>query len=490
MKHFIKKSVAVLLAAAVFCFAAGCAGGGEKAPQTYAEAYTEPVTLRVVTEKGTNKSGSYSQDKWTLEAIRKMADTFTKEHPTVTFEFELLPADKDAREPVLQRIRTEIMAGKGPDLYLLPSTTNNPNPELQAYYNSDSFDNFYLESLFVDVNQAMHSGKFFDISPYYDGDTALDKDGLNQSVMDGGCVESARYVLPIKYTVPIVYGYVPALEKAGLSIDALSTTTETYFSTLAAHGDSAFCPGLQSTFFSAFSQLYDYEKEQVAVNLDSMVSFLKAYQDYELYANGTLPPMELLHHSSQDVSAVSEEAPMIADELNETTLQMVVNAKLRGDEMAMIPLNTSDGTLAAKVTYWSAVGAACQHPQEAYDFLTQFLSSEFQDGESHQGGMDLGAYQSWPVRTNGLISTIWDNYRNIYAMTEEAKEIDLTDEDFPILQAEIGSVRFETGWEDDLNMLMINRMLDWDGMDRQPSAESLEDIAQDILDELRWRIQE
>lgn len=59
--------------------------------------------------------------------------------------------------------------------------------------------------LFSDVNQAMRIGLFKDLSALYDDDNELNKAELNQKIMDAGCVGTERYVIPLRYTMPVLF---------------------------------------------------------------------------------------------------------------------------------------------------------------------------------------------------------------------------------------------------------------------------------------------
>lgn len=465
MNRKIKRFTSLLLCAVVIATFTGC--------QNDQDSKTS-IQLTLLIESGITKNSTQTSDASFHKALQKIITDFSIQHHSVEFQIETLPCDTEEREPVLQRMRTEIMAGKGPDIFLLPTAT------ISGDLNSSIA---FLEPLFQDVEQSMHGGKFLDISPYYDADTKLDKAGLNQAVMDGGCVGDARYVLPLRYTVPVVMVHTPSLEKRGIGISALSSTMESFFSTLVAHGNGSISPQFQNTFFCAFPEIYDYEKEKVVLDTERMTDFLTAYRDYVALSASceVFPPADLMTIS------VNEETPILLDNLGQTVMDLAVLSKLNGEKTQVLPLNTSDGTLAASVTYWGAIGASCEHPQEAYDFLSQFLSPEFQ---KRLNALGLSEYPGWPIRTNGFVPTLWDYYKEFHQadLAGEILDVELVEEDFPVLQAEIGSVRFETAWDKDLDMLLRNRLYDWDAM--KPTTEKADAIAQDILDELRWRIQE
>ena len=104
----------------------------------------DPNTIWIVTEPT-------STDKMQGQ-IEKVIKNFQEEHPEITIDLEVLPKDGEEREVRLEKLRALIMSGKGPDGFLLPTNSNGRIP------------------LFYDVNQAIHTGIFADISQYYDAD--------------------------------------------------------------------------------------------------------------------------------------------------------------------------------------------------------------------------------------------------------------------------------------------------------------------------------
>ena len=145
---------------------------------------------------------------------------FQQEHPGVSIRMDILPNQEQAREESLQHIREEMENGTGPDLYLLPTgtTLTLDHPQKYTYRR--------IDPLFPDVAAAMELGAFADISTYYDRDTDLDKDGLNQSVMDAGSLDGARYVLPLRYGMPMLYAFDELLADAGISKQTLEGSIE------------------------------------------------------------------------------------------------------------------------------------------------------------------------------------------------------------------------------------------------------------------------
>ena len=96
----------------------------------------------------------YGTDVWTGFPQTKywafIVEQYSLTHPDVEVRLEAVPKD----EMELQRLRTQIMAGKGPELYLMCRN----------------------DTLFADPYQSMRNGLFADLSEYYDTDTSLNKE--------------------------------------------------------------------------------------------------------------------------------------------------------------------------------------------------------------------------------------------------------------------------------------------------------------------------
>ena len=133
-----------------------------------------------------------------------IAKRMEKDNPGLTVELDILPTDPQEREIRLKQLRTKIMAGDGPDVYLLPTG----GTLTQDYRISESwflrFREISIAPLFQDVEQAMRSGLFYDIQTYYEADRTLGKDALNSQIMDTGTLGKKRYLFPLRFDIPVL----------------------------------------------------------------------------------------------------------------------------------------------------------------------------------------------------------------------------------------------------------------------------------------------
>ena len=115
-------------------------------------------------------------------------------YPNAQFEMLWLPdpqVDPEGREQLIRQLRTQIMAGKGPDVFLLRGTDSLLNP-------SDS-----SEYLFEDLHKAQTAGLFCDLTTLLsDQDFA----GLIPALAEYKTNGKPLYLLPLGY-LPLTVSY-------------------------------------------------------------------------------------------------------------------------------------------------------------------------------------------------------------------------------------------------------------------------------------------
>ena len=121
------------------CLLVGCA------TQTAAQ---EPITLRVLTEQSLSDGMN--------DQVEQIAAAFMASHDGVTVEIEFPPEDEEERDLYLYQLRTEIMAGGGPDIYLMPTG----GTRYKSNNSGRSVHTYSVEPLFSDVAQAIQNGIF------------------------------------------------------------------------------------------------------------------------------------------------------------------------------------------------------------------------------------------------------------------------------------------------------------------------------------------
>lgn len=411
-----------------------------------APVFQEKAELWVVTEQST-----WDRMNGQLYVLEK---AYEEAHSNVDIKVDYLPTDEQERDVYLQQLRTEILQGGGPDCYLLPTDNTLILDEPAQYTYVD------VEPLFSDVDLAMRNGLFYDITELYDADDTLGKDELNTKIMDAGVVNGIRYVLPLRYDVPIIYAKSDALEAAGLPGDILQTDILTIMKAVLATDDPILASGLLFDSFSAFSGFLDYSSGNAELDAETLQPYVQTYGELrakvgETYLDGTRLSQEEIEAIATEESILlqkldlkdyiygeygePEPVPGIPDNvyivggmpIEEEKLDIYTEyyplfigsmadsfsyaavAGYENAEFSMTPLRSVGGDVVATVTYYAAVGSGCRNPELAYDFLRQFLLEESQKEENrpernHTKPLKgMGANTSNDLQYPGLIGNGW-----------------------------------------------------------------------------------
>ena len=418
----------------------------------------EPThTLWVVTEASCS-------DGMNLQA-EIIAKRMEKENPGLTVELEILPTDPQEREITLKQLRTKIMSGNGPDVYLLPTgntlTTDYTNEHLHRLTR-----NTEIEPLFLDVNQAMRSGQFLDLTAFYDGDQVLDTAALKREIMDAGTMGNRRYVLPLRFNIPVICTDPKLWENYGIFREKLTSGGPELVRTLLEQADSApICAGVQlPADLTLLSDVFDYEQEQLLLSPKTLADYMHLYQCWRSVAipgeqmllqaalTETMSYVEdptwisileepnrdlfrtirsyntLSNYVCEDIHWSTKGFPLfscsMADSLESLAVAKTYEA-IYGEkrELLYFPWRDSGGAVTANVTYWGAVGSGTVEPKLSYGFLRQFLGKEFQWDAYRPKQNDSGkrpraevqcagqVENSWPVRTSGSAAALWETLR-------------------------------------------------------------------------------
>lgn len=442
-----------------------------------------PIELWVVTEK-TPWDGMNAQ-------ARTLIKEFEETHDNVTVKLDILPVDPEKREIYLDKLRVQILAGKGPDVYLLPTGTwmrsINPRNPSEIYTLS--------EKIFADESMTMHNGHFLDISEYYDADDALDKEELITGVMDAGVLDGARYILPLRYDYPMIYAATDRLEslntdlevlKSGVITDIMDLAIETNNRLLADGGITAYYQtNWSSNFLVHLPQLVDYDRGKINLSVEEVAEFLGKFQkDFSISANkfashGLADSSELNADGGYMMNGIhvgNEENVLTSGSLH-NVVEMIAVSKAAGVDLTMIPVRNADGELVASVTYYGAVGSSSEYPEIAYEYLRLFLLEKSQWEANRKwpssaqvanftfrpatwGYIELG----FPVRSLCEPEVLWQAYHSIltepgckvvfYRMQFEAfggarsryngvKQAELSEEDLAVLNVPIDRAVFD-----------------------------------------------
>lgn len=442
----------------------------------------EPITELWVVIDNDDRAGMYGQ-------AGVLTTAFEKEHQGVTVKLEAIPTKEAEREVYLEHLRTQIMAGQGPDAYILPGRETYPG------------------QVFKDVAQSMYNGLFADISAYYDADSALHTEELVTAVMDAGCVDDARYVLPLRYEIPVAYVDRAQLDAAGLDTEIFASGMMALMDTVIASGDEAMADGASARWiqwqfvFNFFPKTVCYDTQEVKLTAVEVAEFLRKYQALTAII-GKDPSFLTPYFGTYCLSETfwaKDGYPFYIGTMSDAPMNAAIG-KLLDVDLEMYPVAASDGSVVADITYYCAVSAKCGDPALAYDYLRLFLTEESQWEENRQFSRNGLIAKGWPVRTGGSAEKIWKilcdqdretNYagENSGQRKRSLLNVQLTDEDLPILQSEIDAARFPISLESDLARIITESLND-PGNGYAPANVDIDAVAKELIRDLQFHVAE
>ncbi len=485
MKYYIKL-LSVLLSLALLLCACGTPGsdsttapgethgnGSPGATETtnapVADATDPQEVFRILTVETNSDQMNYQ--------IKDAVKLLKKNHPDIKIEVVYFSTeDSDERDILLTQLRTEIIAGNGPDVYILPTAE-------------------YDIPLFTDVQQTITNGHFLDISSYYDADTELGKEELNTVIMDAGLWEGGRYVLPLRYNAAMYVVDTERLEQTGKDLEWLANTNvqKMMNEALAENNELlAKCayPELidKGKLLAYFPDSIDYGYDNILLSeetleafwagVNGVISYVDEQENFynvdfrrDFTVNDYVAQTFAMQGLGVATSLAAAEVPIDQTDLVGAASTRFVNKSL-GTADAILPVRSVDNSVTAWVTWYGAVGSSCDNPDLAYEYLRCFLTEEYQwelnrpvisnlaTREKESKGM---VADGWPVRYLGMAEYVSDSfmrfYRHIEAspvdlgyhiMLEEVKTVEntvLTEDDLSFLDMQIDHVYFPTALE-------------------------------------------
>ena len=471
----------------------------------------EPVILRVYAPF----SHAYTFKRMKTQ-IEMWAYVFEQEHKNVDVVLETSLSQ--------ERLQTELMSGKGPDVLLLPSTQWDMLDEQCSF-----------QIPFPDVELAMRNGLFADISEYYDADEELGKDALVKEIMDAGVVDDARYVLPLRFNMLAAYVDLDAFAETGLSTDLFEKDIIGFWDTLTQHGNglassSAIFRAAENSEINILGQIFDYDNQELLLTQEKLAEVLRSYQEYLIgfYGENHISLFSSLRDyianrkrgiHSGEFTWMNSANCMFVGNLNTVVVNAVI-AEEEGINLAMYPIRSMDGSVTADISFYGAVGAGCDNPEIAYEFLRYFLTeqSQWEEYPGRQWSTGNGNNEvftegligdGWPVRTKGSVTALCQSYKEmIWELILLDKEkvtyadlvIDYPEDFIPIVNTKIDHARFPNGLEYSFIVAMtkvywpnLQGNTWWADSTKEQRAEyarmqDLDEIAADFIEELEWHL--
>ena len=402
--------------------------------------------------------------KFIVEDVMKYFND-TRETP-VDFQVTYIPENENERAGACKRLRTELMTGKGADIYILS--------EYQRNGGLFSVDEDTL--LLPDANKTLYSGVFKDVSEHTADDESFQKSFV--SVIEAGATEGKQYILPFSFDTDML--------KSAENGNSGSVSMEDCKQPLPELLKEGKLKDIHPNSFmldvrSWIGNSFDYQKGQIYFSKEDIAYVLEyTAANHDLYDSNFVPEYMIADGQYENLHS------------NDSYLD-----DLQATEYEYLPMVTLDGRPAARILSYGAVGRTCKNPELAYDFLRIFWQDEFvsRDGLPLPHEDFTAYYQNATVLNLGGIPVredLWEKWYLMKSGTSEPTETAVKNaQNFSNVLGQTVTARFlctvdNLGTE-------INNMFVKDGhvdLDRDGVEEDIELAADMLYNNIRYIVME
>lgn len=337
----------------------------------------EEVTLNIIAD-------STVQDE-----VRNAANFFEKTQK-ININIEILPTEITDRSTVIQKLHTEIMAGKGADVYIMD--TDIDTSEMK-------------EELFPNPYQTMQSGALAALDEYMAEDSYWNDNNntYNMEILKAGEYDKKQYIIPISCSYYVFSGQEGSEKMTGSTLEEwLNQSIKTSDLNL----KNTIGRMLYLTSNRWFQPAINFEKQEVIFDKKKWEEFAISY-------------LELCQETMSN-----------NEERKEDSYQLVpIRTYLNGENRFFQVMPDLEGRKVASVVTYGAVGMSSDYKKEAYEFLMLFLNDkmEKESEKEHTGSMmrRFNGSVGIPVQKNEIKNCLseWSDDK-VLAVEESLQEIE------------------------------------------------------------------
>lgn len=271
------------------------------------------------------------------------------------YVIEYIPGYGPERENALDRIRTEVMSGRGPDVFLTHCMGGESSDVLG-------------EALFQIPEKAMELGLFLPLDEYIDNAEYAEWNKFTQVVMDAGKYKGEQQIVPLTYSV-----HTAAYLAKDLSYTPTHMTweemlnSEKLYDTAARLGDAeTMIRSYDSPIDYILGNLADYKEEKLAFTEEELYQRVTEICELTAYTRETKP------YYIEGWSEGSIGYLFIAPERR---IDECVNGINQNDEITLVPLYSDDGGCTAIILTFAAVNRNTMRPKDAFTVIDCLMAT-------------------------------------------------------------------------------------------------------------------
>ncbi len=241
------------------------------------------VMLILLTSCGGSSDGLAPTDKLVVYCpptmnveINQVKAEFERRYPDINLEYIEFGTylDEEARTSFSERLKVELLAGRGPDVV------------------------FFDRRTFPDLYKVLDAGVFYDLNEMLDTDETFHIEDYIRPIFDGGLYQGKRQFIPLTFRINYLLADSAALRAQGIEISEqpnFSKWSQEMSQYIATHTEAQIQQALMEwfrTFQTLFAhsglQVLHYETKQINVETEDLRLFVETFKQLYPYPNNEI----------------------------------------------------------------------------------------------------------------------------------------------------------------------------------------------------------
>lgn len=392
----------------------------ESQPSDKNETDSEKADAGVIKARPSEDSLKICVDAIYKDSVKGIIEVWEFLNEGVDAELVVIPEEESAAEIKITELQAELMAGGGPDLFIVSCDMPLALEEKPA--------------MFGNPEQVMETNTFLPLDDYIERAQYLDLSAMNQIVMEAGKTGEGQMVLPVTYDY---FAYAFRAEDMK-DIQQLPSSWEELISCEDKRIADAVGPSLFWAFYDIFGNLVDYENDILAVSEEELLQYVQQAVSYSRDESGKTSASEVLHNN------YASELPQIL-------------GQDKKEEHIIFGLPNAEGGVTANIKVFAAINRNTDQPENAFSFLDLMFSDELMSGTGFKTGQKIemsdGSFDDIMIGAGNVLlsGTLYGITVNDKGFEHSIGECSGKDQEaILVMQKQINAVRFYSDIDEEL----------------------------------------
>lgn len=390
----MKKLVVLISALLLLFFSSGC--------------NSEDKPLRIVVDlEITSESGGGSL---LSGALIDLENSLKNTAGITDYVIERIPGSGAERANALDRIRTEIMSGKGPDVFILRNA-------------GGEWFEMHGDLLFQMPEKAMELGYFLPLDEYINNAKFAEWNMFTPEVMEAGRNREGQQIVPISYALPAVlyrssdFSHTPT----NMTWNEMISSEELY-EAAALLGDGFDARGFMDYPIDyILGQLADFEKDELSFTEDELLKHVTEICELTTYsAQNHLYEKEFCAETGSLGYGFNSTGGGVCG-VGVSLAGSNLNGITEKDDLTLVPFYSDNGGCCAMISVYAAVNRNARNPQAAFDVIDCLLmTSRFRYSDLFEYFLCKGACSYCvPIHEGVMSKDLYLGYGRDFCLTDE-----------------------------------------------------------------------